>query len=181
MKVHFNLKYLKTQKIVLHLTRSFKMSVLYVIIYVCRLWYGVCCSYFVSKWSLLLSHLLERLLIRLQDVVGHVAHVPSSVSYLPPLPWHVQQLQEEMLQSFVAERDRSLCLVHTHLNGVPFSDGELFAVPGGEVVDNAQILRLPWAGGPLQDIRCTQRLNIWFWFCAYMHTFVLLGAEGVSN
>lgn len=57
---------------------------------------------FLSKWSLHLSHLLELLLTRLQDVVGHVAHVPPSVSYLPPLPWHVQQLQDEMVQLSVA-------------------------------------------------------------------------------
>lgn len=86
-----------------------------------------------------------------------------------------------MVQLFVAERDRWLCLVRTHLNGVPFSDGELFAVPGVEVVGNAQILRLLWAGGTLQDIRCARRLNIWFGLRAYMHTLVVLGAEGVSK
>lgn len=62
----------------------------------------------VSKWSLLLSHLLELLLVRLQNIVGHVAHVPSSVSYLPPLPWHVQQLQDEMVQLFVSQRGTDL-------------------------------------------------------------------------
>lgn len=80
-----------------------------------------------------------------------------------------------------AERDGLDCLMHTHLNSLPFSDGEFFAVSGGEVVDNAQVLRFLWAGGAFQGIRCIWRLNIYFGLCAYMHTLLLVGAAVVSN
>lgn len=116
--------------------------------------------------SLFWSHLLELLL---QDVVGHVAHLPLNVSHLPPLPGHVQQLQGETVQplccSADAERDTWLCLMHTRLNAVPFSDGEFFAVSGDEVVHDAHVPGFRWAGGTSQGIRRAQRLSICFGLC----------------
>lgn len=111
------------------------------------------------------SHLLELLLIRLQDVVGHVAHLPPGVSHLPPLPRHVQQLQGETVQPLCCSVDTSLCLLHTRLNDLPFPDGEFLAVSGGEVVHDAHVLRCHWAGGTREGIRSIQRLGMCFGLC----------------
>lgn len=67
------------------------------------------------------------------------------------------------------ERDRLICVMHTRLKGLPFSDGEFFAVSGGEVVDNAQVPRFLWAGGALQGIRCVLiKYLLWTW-CLYSY------------